>query len=317
MKFLSSRLAMVPPGSAVGCAHRARHRRLPASRRRPTGRSDSFLDLLYLTLQLVTLQFDGSDENLNWRLQIARFVAPIMAAGTVLADGVADLRRSVPPLPAAVPRDHVVICGLGDVGTRLALASRGAGDNVVAIEPDANVTGVVVHEGCRHHGVAHRRHDGPEMFRVATHRSRHARGRSGLWQRRHQRAASRWPQPRGRWAPAPARRCGARCTSPMPSSPTCCVRADLDAHGQCADGVLQHPRACRPHAHRRASTARRTTGRPTLWCSVSGNSAAASSSPSGQLWAQLEPDTPLPITMVDRGGEWPVGGVAVAASSAR
>ena len=43
-----------------------------------------FMDTLYLTLQLATLDYDGSSGPMNWQLQIARFVAPVMAMGTVL-----------------------------------------------------------------------------------------------------------------------------------------------------------------------------------------------------------------------------------------
>ncbi len=44
----------------------------------------TFLDNLYLTLQLAALDYGGGDEALNWRLQVARFAAPVMAASTVL-----------------------------------------------------------------------------------------------------------------------------------------------------------------------------------------------------------------------------------------
>src|SRR5919107_2458501 len=48
------------------------------------GEPRSFLDQLYLTLQLATLDYDGSSGPMNWRLEICRFVVPLMAAGTVL-----------------------------------------------------------------------------------------------------------------------------------------------------------------------------------------------------------------------------------------
>ena len=48
------------------------------------GNSTSFLDNLYFTLQLAALDFGGDSDAMNWRLQVARFVAPIIAAGTLL-----------------------------------------------------------------------------------------------------------------------------------------------------------------------------------------------------------------------------------------
>ena len=42
------------------------------------------LDILYLIFQLITLQYNGADAVLNWRLEIARFLAPAMAFSTVL-----------------------------------------------------------------------------------------------------------------------------------------------------------------------------------------------------------------------------------------
>ncbi|MCU1689305.1 MAG: RyR protein, partial [Jatrophihabitantaceae bacterium] len=51
---------------------------------REAGLHRTFLDTLYLSLQLSTLQFSGGAVDLNWRLEVARFVAPAMAAGTIL-----------------------------------------------------------------------------------------------------------------------------------------------------------------------------------------------------------------------------------------
>ena len=44
------------------------------------GTTRSFLDSLYFTLQLAALDYQGDSESVNWRLQIARFVAPAIAA---------------------------------------------------------------------------------------------------------------------------------------------------------------------------------------------------------------------------------------------
>jgi hypothetical protein len=55
----------------------------------------SNLETLYLTVQLATLEYEGGDNDLNWRLEVARFVAPLIAAGTVLQTASVILPRSV------------------------------------------------------------------------------------------------------------------------------------------------------------------------------------------------------------------------------
>jgi hypothetical protein len=102
----------------------------------------SFLDTLYLTLQLVTLDYGGGDDHLNWRLQVARFVAPIMAAGTVLQTASLVFAEQFRRARLRFASGHTVVCGLGEVGGRLAEAFVAAGDDVVAIEGDASAPGV-------------------------------------------------------------------------------------------------------------------------------------------------------------------------------
>ncbi|MCU1359001.1 MAG: hypothetical protein JWN99_290, partial [Ilumatobacteraceae bacterium] len=101
-----------------------------------------FLDTLYLTLQLATLDYKGGTDVMNWRLQIARFVAPIISAGTVLQGASVVFTEQFRRFRLRFAREHTIVCGLGDVGTRLAIAFAAAGDTVVAIESDANATGV-------------------------------------------------------------------------------------------------------------------------------------------------------------------------------
>lgn len=47
------------------------------------GEDRTVLDTFYLTLQLITLDY-GESSDLNWRLELARFIAPLVAASTVL-----------------------------------------------------------------------------------------------------------------------------------------------------------------------------------------------------------------------------------------
>lgn len=99
----------------------------------------TFADTLYLTLQLATLDYDGSSGPMNWRLQVARFVAPLMAAGTVLQAASVVFRDQFHRFRLRFAHGHTVVCGLGDTGARIAAAFAAAGERVVAIEGDAAV----------------------------------------------------------------------------------------------------------------------------------------------------------------------------------
>lgn len=98
-----------------------------------------FLDNLYLTFQLGTLDYDGSSGPMNWQVQLARFVVPLLAAGTILQTASVVFREEFRRYRLRYAKGHTIICGLGETGARLATAFAEAGDRVVAIEPDAAV----------------------------------------------------------------------------------------------------------------------------------------------------------------------------------
>lgn len=100
------------------------------------------LDILYLIFQLITLQYNGADAVLNWRLEIARFLAPAMAFSTVLQSASLVFADEFRRLRLQYVRNHTIICGLDDVGTRLAQAFTARGDRVVAIELNGSSPGV-------------------------------------------------------------------------------------------------------------------------------------------------------------------------------
>jgi hypothetical protein len=104
--------------------------------------SRSTLDTLYLTAQLATLDYKGPDDALNWRLQIARFVAPMMAATTLLQTATVVFRDQFARIRLRFFHDHTVVCGLGGAGTRLALALAHDGHEVVGVERDPTAPGV-------------------------------------------------------------------------------------------------------------------------------------------------------------------------------
>src|SRR4051794_41567120 len=87
-----------------------------------SGEDQSFLDMLYLTLQLATLNFDGSSDNLNWRFQIAPFVAPLIAAGTGLPAPPVVFVHPFHPVRPPVAKDHTLLCGPRDTRARFCSA---------------------------------------------------------------------------------------------------------------------------------------------------------------------------------------------------
>ncbi len=97
------------------------------------------LDNLYLTIQLGTLDYSGSSGPMNWQLQLARFVVPLLAAGTVLQAASVVFREEFRRYRLRYAKGHTIVCGLGETGARLATAFSEAGHHVVAIEPDAAV----------------------------------------------------------------------------------------------------------------------------------------------------------------------------------
>ncbi|MEZ5117751.1 MAG: NAD-binding protein [Candidatus Nanopelagicales bacterium] len=101
----------------------------------------SFLDNVYLTLQLAALDYSGGSSDMNWRLQIARFVAPVMALGTVLQAASVVFRDEYVRWRMRFLKGHIVVCGLGPAGSRLAEALAREGQRVVAVEPSPGAPG--------------------------------------------------------------------------------------------------------------------------------------------------------------------------------
>ncbi|MBF4762949.1 NAD-binding protein [Nocardioides islandensis] len=97
-----------------------------------------FLDNLYLTLQLAVLSYGDSGGDLNWRLEIARFAAPLMATGTLVQAASVVFRENFQRFRLGHFRGHTVVCGLGISGARLALALQSDGRKVVGVDPDPN-----------------------------------------------------------------------------------------------------------------------------------------------------------------------------------
>jgi hypothetical protein len=97
----------------------------------------SFWDVLYLALQLFTLE-SGSvyGPAVGWELEAARLLAPGIAAIAAVKAFALVFREQLQLFRMRFVRGHVVICGLGRKGLRLARQLRAEGRRVVAIERD-------------------------------------------------------------------------------------------------------------------------------------------------------------------------------------
>jgi hypothetical protein len=121
----------------------------------------TFLDDLYNLRDLFSFGLSLELGNANWQLQIARWLGPLVAAAALLEGFAALSRRRADAFQAKRTRGHTVVLGLGDRGTRIAMALREAGRDVTAVEVDPAEAGVGVlrrHEGRVVEGDARLRH---------------------------------------------------------------------------------------------------------------------------------------------------------------
>lgn len=122
---------------------------------RAIGEQLSPTDLLYLTLQLATLESGAVSGPVSWELEIARLLVPLTTAFTAILGIAVLFRKQLQMLRLWYIRDHIVICGLGDKGALLAVQLHQQGANVVIIEKDMTNSkidlfrenGVIVLEG--------------------------------------------------------------------------------------------------------------------------------------------------------------------------
>jgi len=108
---------------------------------REAGIDRSFLDTVYLTIQLVTLDY-GENSDLNWRLEIARFIAPLVALGTIAQTISVVFRGEFVRFRIRFLSGHTVVLGLGATGSRIATAMADAGRAVVGVDAQSDAPGV-------------------------------------------------------------------------------------------------------------------------------------------------------------------------------
>ena len=116
-----------------------------------SGQPASVSDLFYLTLQLFVLQSGAVLGPKGWELEVARFLAPTLAAYTAIQALAAVFSDQLLSLRLTLIHDHIVICGLGRKGYLLAQGFRARGDRVVVIERDEDDEQIGL---CREQGIA-------------------------------------------------------------------------------------------------------------------------------------------------------------------
>lgn len=100
------------------------------------GEDRSALDAAYLSLQLFTLESGSIAPPVPLTLNVARFMAPAVAVLGAVTATVALLGERLSRLRLRMARDHVVVCGLGRRGLRIAEEFLAAGHRVAVIERD-------------------------------------------------------------------------------------------------------------------------------------------------------------------------------------
>ncbi|GAA2747682.1 NAD-binding protein [Kitasatospora cinereorecta] len=96
----------------------------------------------------------------------------VPVATAIVVEALASGRRGIPRAPGARTRDHVVVVGLGNVGSRVAALVHGTGVPVVCIERDPQARGI---EAVRALGLPVVIGDGPLAAQLVRARARHAR----------------------------------------------------------------------------------------------------------------------------------------------
>ena len=100
------------------------------------GESRSYLDIIYLTLQLFTLESGSLRGQITWELEIARLLSPLIAAYTIVNAAGFIFREQFKILKLKLIKGHVVIFGSGIRASLLATKFLERGFKVVLIEQD-------------------------------------------------------------------------------------------------------------------------------------------------------------------------------------
>lgn len=98
-----------------------------------TGDPRSISDILYLTLQLFTIESGAVPGTIPWELEIARWLAPMIAAYTAVKALGVIFREQFQLIRLKFIKDHIIICGSGSKADLLAQNFYSNGYRVVKI----------------------------------------------------------------------------------------------------------------------------------------------------------------------------------------
>jgi hypothetical protein len=93
-------------------------------------------DYIYLALQLFTLESGSAPGPKAWPLEVARLLAPGLVAYATVKAALTLFREQWRRCRLPFWRQHVVVCGLGEKGRRLAEQFLARGERVVVVERD-------------------------------------------------------------------------------------------------------------------------------------------------------------------------------------
>jgi len=94
----------------------------------------SFWDNVYIDLQLFTMESGAVQGPVPVPLEVARFLAPVVAAAAVIRLLLLFLHEQIRQLRIRTLRGHMIVCGAGDVGYHIAVSAEAAGRAVVMVE---------------------------------------------------------------------------------------------------------------------------------------------------------------------------------------
>lgn len=109
---------------------------------RQNEKTKTTLDLFYVTGQLFAMNSGAVEGDVPWKLEIARFLAPLVAASAVLGTLAAVFSDEWRRWFLRFRRGHVIVCGLGRKGGRLVEELHQEGNRIVVIEPDEHNPGL-------------------------------------------------------------------------------------------------------------------------------------------------------------------------------
>jgi hypothetical protein len=96
-----------------------------------------FLDMIYKLPDFFTFDIPGVLANETWQLQVARWLGPVVAAAAFFQATAILFKEQFDLWRITRAKDHTIVVGLGEKGSRIATDFVRQGRNVVAIERDA------------------------------------------------------------------------------------------------------------------------------------------------------------------------------------